>query len=308
MPNLDPPVTTVEAAQKYHKRIMQALPAGSDFKPLMTLYLTEDLTPEDISLAIESGLIHAVKYYPKGATTHSAKGVSDWQRCLPTLRAMESRGLPLLIHGEVTASSVDIFDRESIFIDTVLTPLLEKLPKLKVVLEHVSTKKGVAFVENAPDNVAATITAHHLLLTRNDLFAGGLKPHHYCLPVVKTLVDQEALQTAATSGNPKFFLGTDSAPHARDKKECACSAAGIYTAHAAIALYAEVFAKRDALDKLEGFASRFGPAFYNLPVNTRKIQLIHSPHMLAKEFPFLDDTLIPFYAGHALSWQIVIKN
>ena len=254
MPNLKPPVTTVAHARAYRDRILQALPSGARFEPLMTLYLTDLTPPAEIARAKASGFVHAVKYYPSGATTNSENGVTDLQRVHAVLAAMEQHDLPLLLHGEVTDSAIDVFDREAVFIERHLAPLVRAFPGLRMVLEHITTSGAAEFVSEAPDNVAATITAHHLLLNRNAMFEGGLRPHHYCLPVLKRETHRRALVAAATSGNPKFFLGTDSAPHPRHAKESACGCAGIYTAHAAIELYAEVFEQARALDLLEAFA------------------------------------------------------
>ncbi|MEK7840202.1 MAG: dihydroorotase, partial [Pseudomonadota bacterium] len=254
MPNLKPPVTTVEAARAYRERILAALPKGMSFEPLMTLYLTDVTKPDEIAKAKASGFVQAVKYYPAGATTNSENGVTDLKRVNPVLTEMEKHDLPLLLHGEVTDSDVDVFDREAVFIDRHLAPLTRAFPKLRIVFEHVTTKQGVSFVEQAGPNMAATITAHHLLLNRNAMFAGGIRPHAYCLPVLKREEHRQALVRAATGGNPKFFLGTDSAPHGKRTKESACGCAGIYTAHAALELYAEVFEQAGALGRLEAFA------------------------------------------------------
>ena len=261
MPNLKPPVTTTALAQAYHARILAALPAGLQFEPLMTLYLTDNTSAAEIRTAKNSGIVHGVKYYPAGATTHSDAGVTAMTKCDAALAAMEEVGLPLLIHGEVTNPEVDVFDREHAFIDQVLIPLVQRYPKLKIVFEHITTRQAVNFVSTTPDTVAATITPHHLLYNRNAMFASGIRPHMYCLPVLKRELHRAALIDAATSGNPKFFLGTDSAPHARPTKETACGCAGIYSAHAAIELYAEAFEAAGALDKLEAFASFFGAGF-----------------------------------------------
>ncbi|WP_131111894.1 dihydroorotase [Sulfuricystis thermophila] len=305
MPNLKPPVTTVTQAAAYRQRILAAVPPGPTFTPLMTLYLTDDLPADEIERAIDSGIIHAVKLYPAGATTNSAAGVTDLKKCSATLARMERLGLPLLVHGEVTDPAVDIFDREAVFIERVLTPLLKDFPALKVVLEHVTTQDGVEFVKACGANVAATITAHHLLLNRNAIFAGGIRPHHYCLPVLKRETHRQALLTAATSGNPKFFLGTDSAPHARRTKEAACGCAGCYTAHAGIELYAEAFEQAGALDRLEGFASHFGADFYALPRNTEQITLVRAAWRVPDELPYLaDDVLVPLRAGATVGWKL----
>ena len=307
MPNLRPPVTTTEAALEYRKRILDAVPAGVRFEPLMTLYLTDNTPPAEITRAKAAGAVHAVKYYPAGATTNSDSGVTDLARCYPVLEAMAEHGMPLLVHGEVTDPAVDIFDRERVFLEQVLEPLTARFPRLKLVVEHITTRVAAQFVQEAPPNVAATFTAHHLLLNRNALFVGGVRPHHYCLPVIKRETHREALVAAATSGNPRYFLGTDSAPHARHTKETSCGCAGIYTAHAGVELYAEAFDEANALEKLEGFASCYGPAFYGLPVNEGTITLEkNGPHVfrVPGEIPFGDDTLVPFRAGEAVRWRI----
>ena len=304
MPNLRSPVRTTNEALAYRSRILSALPEEAEFEPLMTLYLTEDTPPEEIALAKRSGHVHAVKFYPAGATTNADSGVTRISRCFNALEKMEEQGLPLLVHGEVTDPEVDVFDREAVFIDEVLSPLLVRFPGLRVVLEHITTREAAQFVEVTGSNVAATITAHHLLLNRNALFQGGIRPHHYCLPVLKREEHREALVAAATSGNPKFFLGTDSAPHARDTKEAACGCAGVYTAHAALELYAVAFEEAGALDKLEGFASRFGPQFYKLPVNTGSITLERSEWKVPASLPFGNGQLVPLRAGETLPWKI----
>ena len=305
MPNLKPPVRTTQEALAYRSRILTALPAGSRFTPLMTLYLTDDTSADEIARAKRSGAIHGVKFYPAGATTHSDAGVTRISRCYGALERMAEIGLPLLVHGEVTDPEVDIFDREHVFIEEILSPLLARLPTLKIVLEHITTSQAVQFVEVTGANVAATVTAHHLLLNRNALFQGGVRPHHYCLPVLKRESHREALIEAAISGNPKFFLGTDSAPHARHTKEAACGCAGIYTAHAAIELYAIAFEEAGALERLEGFASRFGPQFYGLPVNDDAITLVRRDWTVPAALPFGDgETLIPLRAGESVPWQL----
>ena len=305
MPNLKPPVRTTQEALAYRSRILTALPAGARFTPLMTLYLTDDTAPDEIARAKRSGAIHGVKYYPAGATTHSDAGVTRISRCYGALERMAEVGLPLLVHGEVTDPEVDVFDRENVFIEEILSPLLARLPTLKIVLEHITTRQAVHFVEVTGANVAATVTAHHLLLNRNALFQGGVRPHHYCLPVLKRESHREALVEAAVSGNAKFFLGTDSAPHARHTKEAACGCAGIYTAHAAIELYAIAFEEAGALDRLEGFASRFGPQFYGLPVNDDAITLVRRDWTVPAALPFGDgETLIPLRAGESMPWQL----
>jgi len=304
MPNLRPPVTVTEQAQAYRERILAALPAGAKFDPLMTLYLTDNTTAQEIRHARESGIIHAVKLYPAGATTNSDAGVTDIRKAYPALEEMQRCGMPLLVHGEVTDPAVDVFDREAAFIERVLIPLLRDLPQLRVVFEHITTRDAVQFVTDAPDNIAATITAHHLLYNRNALFSGGLRPHYFCLPVLKRETHREALGIAAVSGNPKFFLGTDSAPHAQHTKETACGCAGIYTAHAAIELYAEAFERLGALDKLEGFASFYGADFYRLPRNTGKITLRKEEWQVPDSCAFGEHHLIPLRAGEFITWKM----
>ncbi|MBU1237538.1 MAG: dihydroorotase [Gammaproteobacteria bacterium] len=305
MPNLKPPVTTVEQAAAYRERILAGVPPGLTFSPLMTLYLTDNTPSVEIERARASGFVHAVKLYPAGATTNSDAGVTDLAHCRATLAKMEALGVPLLVHGEVTDPAVDIFDREAVFIERVLAPLLRDFPALKLVLEHVTTKDGVDFVLGSGANVAATITAHHLLLNRNAIFQGGIRPHHYCLPVLKRERHREALVAAATSGNPKFFLGTDSAPHGRRTKEAACGCAGCYTAHAGIELYAEAFEAAGALDRLEGFASRFGADFYNLPRNAERITLVKENWTVPSTLAFGDgDALVPLRAGETVTWRL----
>jgi dihydroorotase len=304
MPNLRPPVTTVEAARAYRARIVAALPAGLRFEPLMTLYLTDLTSPDEIAAARASGFVHAVKYYPAGATTNSENGVTDLERVYPVLAAMEKHGLPLLVHGEVTDPAIDVFDREAVFIERHLAPLVQRFPALRLVLEHVTTRQAVQFVEEAGPAVAATITVHHLLLNRNAMFAGGLRPHAYCLPVLKREEHRQALLRAATSGNPKFFLGTDSAPHGRRAKETGCGCAGIYSAHGALELYAEVFAQAGALDRLEAFASFFGADFYRLPRNRDTITLVRKAWTMPAELPMGDDMLVPLRAGEPVAWML----
>jgi dihydroorotase len=305
MPNLKPPVTTVKLALEYRGRILAALPAGARFEPLMTLYLTDGTRPGDIAEARASGVVHAVKYYPAGATTHSDAGVTDIAKCGPALEAMEKHGLPLLVHGEVTDPDVDVFDRERVFVERVAAPLIARRPALKVVLEHITTREAAEFVRAAPPRVAATITAHHLLLSRNALFAGGVRPHHFCLPVLKRESHRHALLSSATSGDPRYFLGTDSAPHARQTKETDCGCAGIYTAHAGIELYAEAFAAAGRLDQLEGFASRHGAQFYGLPVNEGTLNLVEEPWPVPADLPFGADRLVPLRAGEPVRWKLV---
>ncbi len=305
MPNLKPPVTTIALAIAYRERIIAALPAGMKFEPLMTLYLTDGTSADEIRRAKQSGIVHAVKYYPAGATTNAEAGVTDLVKCNAALAALEEHDLPLLVHGEVTDPEVDAFDREKVFIERVLIPLLRKFPKLRVVFEHITTREAVEFVTAAPANVVATVTAHHLLFNRGALFAGGIRPHHYCLPLLKREEDRRALVAAATSGNPKFFLGTDSAPHSRGAKETACGCAGIYTAHAGIEFYAEIFAAANALDKLENFASIFGPKFYGLPVNSQRITLVEETWQVPQQLPFHDDVLVPSRAGSSVAWRLL---
>ncbi len=304
MPNLKPPVTTGAQASAYRERILAALPPDNDFEPLMTLYLTDNTTAEVIHAAAAAGGIHAVKLYPAGATTHSDEGVTDISNTWDALDAMQAHGLPLLVHAEVADSDVDVFDRERVFIDRILEPLARRFPELKIVLEHVTTRDGVDFVLSRDDNIAATITAHHLLLNRNAMFSGGLQPHAYCLPVLKRESHRAALVEAAVSGNKKIFLGTDSAPHAREHKETACGCAGIYTAHAAIELYAHAFEQAGALDRLEGFASHFGADFYGLPRNTDTITLEKTDWQVPDSYPLGDSTVIPMFAGQTLHWRL----
>ena len=305
MPNLVPPVTTTASALAYRERILSAVPAGVRFEPLMTLYLTDNTPPSEIAAAKTSGEVHGVKWYPAGATTNSESGVSDIRRCDDALAAMQEHDLPLLVHGEVTDPAVDVFDRERVFIERHLVPLLERYPRLRVVLEHITTREAVEFVLHASPCVAATITAHHLLLNRNALFTGGLRPHHYCLPVLKREQHRLALVAAATSGNPKFFLGTDSAPHTRHAKESACGCAGIYTAHAAIELYAEAFERAGALERLEAFASFHGADFYRLPRNPEQITLEARSWLVPQQFGEGQDAIVPFQAGDAVAWRLV---
>ncbi|WP_419149577.1 dihydroorotase [Pseudoalteromonas 'SMAR'] len=303
MPNLVPPATTTELALAYRERIMAAQPQG-DFTPLMVLYLTDNTTPEEIKKAKESGHIVAAKLYPAGATTNSDSGVTDIEKVFPALAAMQEVGMLLLVHGEVTDTAIDIFDREKIFLETKLSKVVENFPTLKIVLEHITTKDAVEFVNNAPDNVAATITAHHLLYNRNHMLAGGIRPHYYCLPILKRNSHQQALIEAATSGSKKFFLGTDSAPHSKDKKEAACGCAGAYTAHAALELYAEAFEEAGALDKLEGFASHHGADFYGLPRNTDTVTLTKSPWQVPESYQLGSGQVVPIKAGDTIDWQV----
>jgi len=305
MPNLKPPVTTVDAAAAYRQRILAALPSGSGFLPLMTLYLTDNTSADEIRKAADSGFVHAVKLYPAGATTNSDAGVTDLAKCDAALAEMEKIGMPLLMHGEVTDPAIDLFDREKVFIERVLQLLLRRRPGLRVVFEHITTQEAAEFVEAAKDNVAATITAHHLLYNRNAIFLGGVRPHYYCLPVLKRERHRTALVKAATSGSRKFFLGTDSAPHARHTKEAACGCAGCYTALAAIALYAEAFEAAGALDRLEAFASFNGPDFYRLPRNTERITLERAEWQMPAELTYGgEETLVPLRAGEAVHWRL----
>ena len=308
MPNLKPPVTSVAAAQAYRQRILAARPQGSDFLPLMTLYLTDTLSAEEISKAHDSGLVQAVKYYPAGATTNSDSGVTAIDRVYPVLERMAELGMPLLIHGEVTDSQVDIFDREARFIDQTLAPLHARYPELKTVLEHITTKQAVDFVQASSGALAATITVHHLLYNRNHLLAGGVRPHFFCLPILKRNIHQQALIEAATSGDKRFFLGTDSAPHSRADKETACGCAGIYSAPAALELYAEVFEQAGALDKLEGFASHHGPDFYGLPRNREQITLVKEAWDMPGQFSLGEAEVIPIRAGEPVQWRLATPN
>ncbi len=304
MPNLKPPVTTVAAADAYRQRILAALPAGSRFTPLMTLYLTDDTSPDEIARAKASGFVHAVKYYPAGATTNSASGVTALDRVYPALAAMERHGVILSLHGEVTDPGVDVFDRERAFVDTLLARIVRDFPGLRIVLEHVTTREAVAFVREAEAAIGATITPQHLLWSRNALFAGGIRPHYFCLPVLKRETHREALVAAATSGHPRFFLGTDSAPHARGTKENACGCAGCYSAPVALELYAEAFDAAGALDRLEGFASRFGADFYGLPHHADTVTLERIPTEIPADYPFADDRIVPLRAGERIAWRV----
>jgi len=304
MPNLQPPITTTEQALAYRERILAAVPAGTDFTPLMTLYLTDTTTADEIAAAKESGHVQALKLYPAGATTNSAAGVTDIRRVDEALQAMADADLPLLVHGEVTDPAIDIFDREAVFIETVLQPLLARHPQLKVVLEHVTTRQGVDFVRSAGTRVAGTITAHHLLWNRNAIFTGGLNPHAYCLPVLKRETHRKALVAAATSGEPGFFLGTDSAPHPRAAKESSCGCAGIYTAHAALALYATVFAQAERLENLERFASLNGPLFYGLPAAQETITLEAVKWRVPATYAAGETEIVPMWANQELAWRI----
>lgn len=304
MPNLKPPVTTLAALQAYKARIIAAIPPGFSFQPLMTLYLTDSTTPEAVIEAAASKDVTAIKLYPAGVTTHSEAGVTQLAQLDPVFAAMESVNLPLLIHGETSDPAIDIFDRERDFLGS-LEKIIRKFPKLRIVLEHITTAEAVDFIMAAPAQVAATITPHHVLLNRQHLLAGGIRPHYYCLPILKRRSHQEALIAAAISGNTKFFLGTDSAPHAIAMKETACGCAGIYSAHAAIELYAEAFERAGALDKLEAFSSHYAADFYQLPRNTRRITLVKKPWKVMHTLPFGEETLVPLWAGEMLTWQWV---
>ncbi len=305
MPNLMPPVTTTDAARAYRDRILAALPSGSGFQPLMTLYLTDRTDAAEIARAKASGFIHAVKYYPAGATTHSEAGVTALARTFPALAAMEKHGVVLSVHGEVTDPDVDVFDRERVFIERHLSAIVRDFPQLRIVLEHVTTKDAADFVGAAREGVAATITPQHLLYSRNALLAGGLRPHLYCMPVLKRESHRQALVAAATSGSPKFFLGTDSAPHAKHRKESSCCGAGCYTAHAALELYAEAFEDAGALDRLEAFASFFGADFYRLPRNGGRVTLSREAWTVPEAYPFADGLLVPLRAGETLRWRML---
>jgi dihydroorotase len=305
MPNLKPAVTTVELTTQYYARIQKAIPPELKFQPLMTLYLTDNTTADEIQRAVESDLIFGVKLYPAGATTHSDAGVTDIHKVMPLLEKMADHGLPLLIHGEVTDAHVDIFDREKVFIEQTLSFLTQECPQLKIVLEHITTKDAVDFIKNSRENVAATITAHHLWFNRNQLLAGGVRPDYYCLPILKTEIDRQALVQAAISANPKFFLGTDSAPHALSQKYQACGCAGIYSAPFALEFYAQIFAQHNALDKLENFASVFGSRFYGLPINTNKIKLERSDISVPDQYPFGNEFVTPMWAGKKIEFKVV---
>lgn len=305
MPNLAPPVTRVDQALAYRERILAAVPRGINFNPLMTLYLTDNTTIDEIRLAAASPELHAVKYYPAGATTNSDAGVTDIEKTSDVLAVMEELELPLLIHGEVTDPQVDVFDREEVFIDTVLIPLLQRFPRLRVVLEHITTRPAVQFIQSTTSNIAATITAHHLLLNRNAMFMGGIRPHHYCLPILKREIHRQALLEAAISGNPKFFLGTDSAPHSKGAKESACGCAGIYTAPLALELYAEIFDAAGALAKLEAFASFYGADYYRLPRNNNRVTLQRNSWTVPDTLKFGQEKLVPLRAGEMMSWKYI---
>ena len=304
MPNLTPPVTTVEQALAYRRRILDAC-GSKDFEPLMTLYLTDQTSPEDVRRAAAEPHVHAIKLYPAGATTNSEAGVQRLSSLYPVFETMADVGLPLLIHGETTDPATDVFDREARFIADTLAPLVERFPRLKVVLEHITTSDAASFIRQAREGVAATITAHHLLYNRNALFRGGLRPDLYCLPVLKRESHRQALIDAATSGSPRFFLGTDSAPHSQGAKYATCGCAGIYTAHAALSLYAEVFERAGALERLEGFASFFGPDFYGLPRNADRIELVREAWQVPADYDFGGERLTPLCAGETLAWRIL---
>jgi dihydroorotase len=304
MPNLRPPIVSVDQAAAYKARIVQALPAGCRFEPLMTLYLTDATAPAEIDRAVQSAIVHGVKLYPAGATTHSEAGVTDIAKTYAVLERMQSVGLPLLVHGETARPEVDVFDRETVFIDELLAPLVERFPRLKVVFEHITTARAAEFVAGARAGVAATITPQHLLHNRNAIFSGGIRPHFYCLPVLKRERDREALVRAATGGSPKYFLGTDSAPHERSTKENACGCAGMFTAHAAIELYAEVFDEAGRLDRLEAFASHFGADFYGLPRHEERITLVREPWTPARTYEFGAGSVVPYRAGESVAWRL----
>lgn len=304
MPNLRPPVTTTEMAAAYRQRILDALPVGMRFEPLMTLYLTDNTTADEIRKAKDSGFVHGVKLYPAGATTNSDSGVTNIGHCVRALEAMEQCGIPLLVHAEVTDADVDVFDREKVFIERHMIPLLQRFPALRVVFEHITTRDAADFVSAAPAHIGATITAHHLLMNRNAMFSGGIRPHHYCLPVLKREEHRQALIQAVISGNPKFFLGTDSAPHPRSAKEAACGCAGMYTAHAAIELYAEVFEAAGALGRLEAFAAFHGADFYGLPRNASQITLKKEAWKVPDSLPMGADVLVPLRAGQEVGWKL----
>lgn len=305
MPNLVPPVRTADQAKEYRQRILTARPSGSGFQPLMTLYLTDQTTQDDVRAAKSSGFVYAAKLYPAGATTNSDSGVTSIDKIFPVLETMAEIGLPLLLHGEVTRTEIDVFDREKMFIDEHLTRVVSRFPTLKVVFEHITTKEAADFVATAGSNIAATITPQHLLYNRNHMLVGGIKPHFYCLPILKRNIHQQALLDTVASGNPKFFLGTDSAPHAQHTKENACGCAGCYTAYAAIELYAEAFDSCGALDKLEGFASLHGPMFYGLPVNTETITLVREEWTAPSSLPFGEVSVVPLRAGEKMRWRLL---
>lgn len=305
MPNLKPPVTTVASAGAYRDRILAALPAGSAFEPLMVLYLTDDTSPEEIRKARDSGFVHAVKMYPSGATTNSDAGVTDLRKCGRTLEALQEAGMPLLVHGEVTDPTVDIFDREAVFIERVMMPLRRDMPELKVIFEHITTREAADYVMAAEGPTAATITAHHLLYNRNAIFRGGIRPHYYCLPVLKREMHRQALIAAAVSGSSRFFLGTDSAPHAKGLKEHACGCAGCYTALHALELYAQAFDQAGALDRLEAFASFNGPDFYDLPRNRGSVTLRRESWTIPTELPMGESMMVPLNGGEMMHWKMI---
>ncbi|HEY6482113.1 MAG TPA: dihydroorotase [Steroidobacteraceae bacterium] len=304
MPNLRPPITSCDQALAYRQRILDALPAGSAFRPLMTLYLTDTTSPAEVDRARASEHVHGFKLYPAGATTHADAGVTDIQRIEPVLARMSELGVILQVHAEVSDPDVDVFDREARFIDTVLAPLAQRHPRLRIVFEHITTRHAVDFVRSAREGIGATITPQHLLMNRNAMFAGGIRPHHYCLPVLKTEPDRQALLAVISAGDRRFFLGTDSAPHARHLKETACGCAGIFSAHAAIELYAEAFEAVGALQRLEDFAAHFGPAFYGLPLNEERITLLREPWQVPATYRFGPDELVPLRAGERISWRL----
>lgn len=306
MPNLSPPVTTTRQATDYRDRILAHRPTGSSFEPLMTLYLTDATPPSEIEAAKASGVVHAVKLYPAGATTNSESGVTDLARCHETLEVMASLDVPLLLHGEVTRDEIDIFDRERVFVEETLGPLVDRYPTLRIVLEHITTKEAAAFVRAAPERVAATLTPQHLLVNRNAMLVGGIRPHYYCLPVLKREDDRRALVDAATSGSPKFFLGTDSAPHARSTKETDCGCAGCFSAPHALELYAQAFDDAGALDALEGFASHHGPDFYKLPRNDGKVRLVRREQRIEPTHPIADEVVVPLWAGETLRFSLEV--
>jgi dihydroorotase len=305
MPNLNPPVTTVSQALQYRDEILHALPKTSDFNPLMTLYLTDTTSVKDIHEAAESEHVHGFKLYPSGATTNSQSGISQLEKTYPLLETMQELAIPLLIHGEVTDSDIDIFDREKVFIERHLTTIIQKFPALRIVLEHITTKEAVHFIQTQPQHVAATITPQHLMFNRNAFLVGGIKPHHYCLPIIKREIHRQALIAAATSGSPKFFLGTDSAPHLKHHKESSCGCAGCFSAHAAIEFYAEIFERAGALSKLEGFASHYGADFYQLPRNTSTLSLVKENWDIPTAYPSDEHEIIPLNAGQHCTWKII---
>lgn len=304
MPNLKPPITSCAQAMAYRQRILAQLNPSSGFDPLMTLYLTDNTSAEEIADACDNRHIHAIKYYPAGATTNSDAGVTRLENCYPLLEIMAERGLPLLLHGEVTDSDIDIFDREQVFIERTLAPLSQRFPNLKIVMEHITTADAVQFVQEAPATIAATVTVQHLLFNRNDMLAGGIRPHFYCLPILKRNRHQQAILHAVTGGSRKFFLGTDSAPHIKETKETSCGCAGCYTAPAAIELYANIFEQMNALEHLEGFASHYGPDFYGLPRNSDQITLVKQPWQIPSQVAVGNHQLIPLLAGETINWQV----